>query len=168
VALYTQDSIERLKQAIDIVEIVGARTELRRVGARFTGLCPFHEERTPSFSVNPELSLFHCFGCQESGDAIGFVQKTEAMDFREAVELLADRYGVELKRRMRTPRRRNGAGCASGCWDCSTARPTSMPAICGSRARPGLRATTCASGGWGRRCSRPFGSATRQAPGTRS
>jgi DNA primase len=104
VALYTQDSIERLKQAIDIVEIVGARTELRRVGARFTGLCPFHEERTPSFSVNPELSLFHCFGCQESGDAIGFVQKTEAMDFREAVELLADRYGVELKKEDEDPK----------------------------------------------------------------
>lgn len=102
-ALYTQDSIERLKQAIDIVELVGARTELRRVGGRYTGLCPFHEERTPSFSVNQELNLFHCFGCQESGDAIGFIQKTEAMDFREAVELLADRYGVELKKENEDP-----------------------------------------------------------------
>ena len=102
-ALYTQDSIERLKQALDIVEIVGARTELRRVGARFTGLCPFHDERTPSFSVNPELNLYHCFGCQESGDAIGFVQKTEALDFKEALELLADRYGVELKKESEDP-----------------------------------------------------------------
>ncbi len=102
-ALYTQDSIERLKQAIDIVELVGARTELRRVGGRYTGLCPFHEERTPSFSVNQELNLFHCFGCQESGDAIGFIQKTEAMDFREAVELLADRYGIELKKENEDP-----------------------------------------------------------------
>ncbi len=96
-ALYTQESIDRVKLAIDIVELVGARTELRRVGTRFTGLCPFHDERTPSFGVNPELSLFHCFGCGESGDAIGFVQKTEGLDFRESIELLADRYGIELK-----------------------------------------------------------------------
>lgn len=103
-ALYTKDSVERVKQAVDVVELVGARTDLRRVGRRHTGLCPFHDERTPSFTVNPELGLYHCFGCGESGDAIGFVQQTEGLDFREAVEQLADRYGIELRKEHEDPR----------------------------------------------------------------
>lgn len=103
-ALYTKDSVERVKQAVEIVEVVGARTDLRRVGQRYTGLCPFHDERTPSFSVSGELGLYHCFGCGESGDAIRFVQQTEGLDFREAIELLADRYGVELKAEREDPR----------------------------------------------------------------
>lgn len=103
-ALYTRDSIERTKEAVDMVELVGARTDLRRVGARYTGRCPFHEERTPSFSVSAEHKLYHCFGCGESGDAIGFVSATEALDFPGAVEFLADRYGVELEREDEDPR----------------------------------------------------------------
>src|SRR5438874_3271751 len=101
---YTPDSIDRVKEAVDMVELVGARTDLRRVGSRHTGLCPFHDERTPSFSVNAEHKLYHCFGCGASGDAIGFVQASEALDFKEAVEHLADRYGVELKREQEDPR----------------------------------------------------------------
>ena len=92
--LYTQDSIERLRQAVDMVELVGGKTDLRRVGSRWVGLCPFHEERTPSFSVDAEKRVYYCFGCEAGGDAIGFVRDTEALDFPEAVELLADRYGV--------------------------------------------------------------------------
>src|SRR5688500_874789 len=86
-----------------MVELVGGRTELRRAGNRYVGLCPFHEERTPSFSVNVDQKLFHCFGCGEGGDAIGFVQQTEALDFPNAVEFLADRYGIELKREEEDP-----------------------------------------------------------------
>ena len=86
-SLYTKDSIDRLKDAVDMVELVGARTDLRRVGTRFTGLCPFHEERTPSFSVNAEHKLYHCFGCGESGDCIRFVQETEAEWKRALVSL---------------------------------------------------------------------------------
>jgi DNA primase len=102
--LYTKDSIERVKDAVDMVELVGARSELRRAGRQWTGLCPFHDERTPSFSVDPEHKLYHCFGCGESGDAIKFVEATEALDFKEAVEQLAERYGVELKREQEDPR----------------------------------------------------------------
>src|SRR3954467_52083 len=81
-----------------MVELVGARSDLRRQGAgSWKGLCPFHDERTPSFSVNAEKKVYYCFGCQESGDAIKFVQATEGLDFREAVEALAERYNVELK-----------------------------------------------------------------------
>jgi DNA primase len=101
---YTKDSIERVKDAVDMVELVGARSDLRRQGAgSWKGLCPFHDERTPSFSVNAEKKVYYCFGCQESGDAIKFVEATEGLDFREAVEALAERYNVELKREQEDP-----------------------------------------------------------------
>ena len=102
-ARYTQDSIERLREAVDMVDLVGSRTDLRRVGSRWVGLCPFHDERTPSFSVNADQGLYHCFGCGVGGDAIGFVRETEALDFAEAVELLAERCNVELKREREDP-----------------------------------------------------------------
>src|SRR5437763_4318063 len=86
-----------------MVELVGARSDLRRVGSRWTGLCPFHDERTPSFSVDAENKHYHCFGCGESGDAIQFVQATEGLNFKETIELLADRYNVELKREQEDP-----------------------------------------------------------------
>jgi DNA primase len=104
VALFTRDSIDRLRDAIDMVDLVGTKTDLRRVGSRWTGLCPFHDERTPSFSVNAEEKLFYCFGCQAKGDAIGFVEQAEGLDFPEAVELLADRYGVQMEREQDDPR----------------------------------------------------------------
>jgi len=97
-ALYTQASIERLREAVDMVDLVGTRTDLRRVGSRWVGLCPFHDERTPSFSVESDRGLYHCFGCGVGGDAIAFVRETEALDFAEAIELLAERYNVELER----------------------------------------------------------------------
>ena len=102
-ALYTQDSIQRVKEAVDMVELVSARTDLRRVGQRWVGLCPFHDERTPSFGVLPERGLYHCFGCSESGDAIKFVRETEGLDFVGALEALAERYNVELKREQEDP-----------------------------------------------------------------
>jgi DNA primase len=103
-ALISSDSLERVKQAADIVEVVSAHTDLRRQGARWVGLCPFHEERTPSFSVDPQERLYHCFGCGVGGDTIKFVQEKEGLGFAEAVELLADRYGVELEREREDPR----------------------------------------------------------------
>ena len=89
--------VERIRQAVDMVDLVQAKTELRRAGGQFQGLCPFHEERTPSFSVNAVDKVFHCFGCGEGGDLFKFVQLTEGVSFREAMELLADRYGVKLE-----------------------------------------------------------------------
>jgi DNA primase len=95
---YTDESRERVRDAIDMVELVGARTELRRAGVnRYEGLCPFHEERTPSFGIDPGQKLFYCFGCGEGGDAFKFVQLTEGLDFRGALEHLAGRYGIELE-----------------------------------------------------------------------
>ncbi len=102
-ALISNESLDRVKQAADIVEVVSAHTDLRRQGARYTGLCPFHEERTPSFSVEPTEKLYHCFGCGVGGDVIKFVEEKEGVGFAEAVELLADRYGVELEREQEDP-----------------------------------------------------------------
>jgi DNA primase len=90
-------SVEAVKAAASIVEVVQTRTQLRRSGARFVGRCPFHEERTPSFSVNPEKGIYYCFGCQKGGDAIRFVEETENLDFAGAIEFLADRFRIPLE-----------------------------------------------------------------------
>jgi DNA primase len=104
VALISPESLDRVKQAADIVEVISAHTDLRRAGARYTGLCPFHDERTPSFSVDAQEKLYHCFGCGVGGDVIKFVEEKDGLGFAEAVELLADRYGVEVEREQEDPK----------------------------------------------------------------
>jgi DNA primase len=104
VSRFTGDSVERVKEATDIVEVISAYTDLRRSGTRFSGLCPFHDERSPSFSVDPQEKLYHCFGCGVGGDVIRFVEEKEGLAFADAVEALADRYGVELEREAEDPR----------------------------------------------------------------
>ena len=103
-ARVTEHSVDRVRQAADIVEIVSAYTDLRRQGTRFVGLCPFHEERTPSFSVDSAKKVYYCFGCEAGGDVFGFLEAKEGLEFREALEMLADRYGVELEREAEDPR----------------------------------------------------------------
>jgi DNA primase len=104
-ALYTNESKDRVRDAVDFLEIVSARTELRRAGpARYEGLCPFHDERTPSFGIDPAQKVYYCFGCQASGDLFTFVQETEGVDFKGALELLAERSGVELELEQEDPR----------------------------------------------------------------
>jgi DNA primase len=100
---FTPETIERVREAADIVEIVSGHSDLRRQGERFTGLCPFHEERTPSFSVKPAEGFYYCFGCEAGGDAIRFVQEKEGLSFPDAVESLAERYGVEIERESEDP-----------------------------------------------------------------
>jgi DNA primase len=82
--------------AADMLEVVGQYTQLKKAGANFMGRCPFHEEKTPSFSVDPAEKLYYCFGCGEGGDLLTFVEKKENLDFAQAVEALADRFGVQL------------------------------------------------------------------------
>ncbi len=98
-----QESVEAVKAAADILDVIGARTQLRKAGARYTGRCPFHEERTPSFSVNPVEKLYYCFGCGAGGDLISFVKETENVDFTGAVEWLADRFRIELEYEETSP-----------------------------------------------------------------
>jgi DNA primase len=91
------DDVARVREATDLVALAGEHIALKRVGRRFMGLCPFHTEKTPSFSINPELGVYMCFGCQKSGDAITFIREVEHLDFVEAVERLAARAGITLR-----------------------------------------------------------------------
>jgi DNA primase len=92
-----RQSIDQVQAAADLVEIVGHYTQLKKSGANFMGCCPFHEEKTPSFSVNPVEKLYYCFGCGEGGNLFSFVQRKENLDFAQAVEHLADKYGIALE-----------------------------------------------------------------------
>jgi len=96
-------SVEAVKAAADFVAVVEERTQLRKSGGRLVGRCPFHEERTPSFSVNPGQGLFYCFGCHKGGDMITFVRETQGLDFAGAIEWLADRFRVELEYEESSP-----------------------------------------------------------------
>ena len=90
-------SVDEVKAVADIVSVVSARTQLRKVGGRYLGRCPFHEERTPSFSVNATDKLYYCFGCGAKGDLITFVRETEQLDFAGAIAWLADRFNVQIE-----------------------------------------------------------------------
>jgi DNA primase len=103
VARIRDSSVEAVKQAADIVVLVEARTRLRKVGGRYTGLCPFHSEKTPSFSVSADKGTYHCFGCGVGGDAISFVRETEGLDFVGAIEWLGDRFHVPLEYEESSP-----------------------------------------------------------------
>ncbi|MCA9672735.1 MAG: DNA primase [Myxococcales bacterium] len=89
--------IADIRDRTDIVQVIGRYVELKRSGGNHKGLCPFHDEKTPSFNVNADKQFFHCFGCQESGDVIGFLMKLEGRTFMEVVEELAQRAGVEIQ-----------------------------------------------------------------------
>jgi DNA primase len=103
VARIKDTSVEEVKAAADMVAVVSARTQLRKAGGRYLGRCPFHEERTPSFSVNATDKLYYCFGCGAKGDLITFVRETEQLDFAGAVEWLADRFNVQLEYEETSP-----------------------------------------------------------------
>src|SRR5690625_3839954 len=94
--MISDEKKEEIREAADLVEVVGDYVRLKRSGSSFTGLCPFHEERTPSFHVTPRLGIYKCFGCGESGDLFQFVMQMEGIGFPEAMRTLAGRYGVHL------------------------------------------------------------------------
>ena len=101
---FTADSRDRVRDAVDMIAVVSDHTELRRAGAtEYVGRCPFHDERTPSFGVNPVEKVYYCFGCQASGDVFTFLMETEGLDFPGALQSLADRFGVELQTEQEDP-----------------------------------------------------------------
>jgi DNA primase len=104
VSRYTADSRDKVRDAVDMLAVVGAKVELSRKGVdSYFGCCPFHDERTPSFHVRPDEKHYHCFGCSESGDPFDFVMQTEGLDFKGALESLADRFGVKLETEEESP-----------------------------------------------------------------
>lgn len=90
-------NVELIKSKIDIVTLVGSYLELKKSGSNYKGVCPFHNEKSPSFMVNQNLQIYKCFGCGESGDIISFVEKIEGIDFRGALKLLSEKYGIALE-----------------------------------------------------------------------
>ena len=101
------DAVAEVKSRLDLVEVIGGYVTLHRAGRELTGLCPFHAEKTPSFTVSPERQVWYCHGCHEGGDLFKFIEQIERIDFRQALEMLADRAGVELESGPRSDR---GAG----------------------------------------------------------
>jgi DNA primase len=91
-----QDTVAEIKRKLTIQDVVGPYVKLTRAGKALKGLCPFHKEKTPSFTVSLERGSYHCFGCGEGGDMFSFVEKMEGLDFKGALKLLADKAGVEI------------------------------------------------------------------------
>src|SRR5208337_2802069 len=95
--VFSSATLEQIRAASDIVEVIGSYLPLKRAGVNFVALCPFHKEKTPSFNVNPQRQIFHCFGCHKGGDVFTFVKEYESIDFVEAVRRLADRAKIPLE-----------------------------------------------------------------------
>ena len=95
-ARLSQAFLDDLLDRLDIVEVIDRRVKLKKAGKNYTACCPFHDERTPSFSVNPDKQFYYCFGCGAGGNALGFVMDYERLDFLEAVEGLAQTVGLEI------------------------------------------------------------------------
>lgn len=106
-ALIAQSSIQAVIDACDMIEVVAPYTSLKKSGANYMGRCPFHGEKTPSFSVDPGQKLYYCFGCGEGGNVFTFIEKKEGLDFADAVKMLADKYGVRLQYEASSPEQEN-------------------------------------------------------------
>ena len=166
----SDEDVQRVRDATDLVSLVSERVVLRQKGRLFWGLCPFHGEKTPSFKVDPATQLWHCFGCGRGGDAFGFVMESDHVDFPDAVRLLADRARIEI---VEEAGRRCPRGARSGC-SLRARKPPRSTSRCSparaSRARhrrasisPGAAsaARSRSAGGW---ASRPGRGALVQAP----
>jgi DNA primase len=104
--------IDRVRESTDLVELISEVTKVKRSGRTFMAVCPFHEEKTPSMSVDQARGLYHCFGCGKGGDVFTFVQETQGVDFADAIEMLAKRAGITLVRDAADAQRRGRRGAA--------------------------------------------------------
>src|SRR5258706_8328439 len=105
--LIREDAIREIRERASIADVVSDVVALKRRGRSATGLCPFHTEKTPSFTVSEERGFYHCFGCGEHGDVFSFVMKTQAVTFPEAVRTVADRFGIPVPTDVGAPRPRS-------------------------------------------------------------
>lgn len=95
-ARYSEELIDEIKNSNDIVDVISQYISLKRSGRNYFGLCPFHNEKSPSFSVSPDKQIFHCFGCGVGGNVFSFISKIEGINFKESLEMLAERAGINL------------------------------------------------------------------------
>ena len=157
-ALISPDSLERVKQTADIVEVISAHTDLRRQGARWVGLCPFHEERTPSFSVDPCEKLYHCFGCGVGGDTIKFVEEKEGLELHRRGRAARRPLRGRARARERGPAGRGAArSSAAASKSCSTAPRPSTRAYLWDAEEAGKARDYMAERGLGEEVLRAFG-----------
>ena len=105
-ALIPEDKISEIKNATDIVDVVSETVLLKKAGKNYIGLCPFHSEKTPSFTVSPDKQIFHCFGCSAGGNVFSFLMRQEGMSFPEAARHLARRYGIDIPEGRLSPEQR--------------------------------------------------------------
>src|SRR3989338_11610957 len=92
------DEVARVREKIDIVSLISEYLPLKKAGRNFKAVCPFHNEKTPSFVVSPERQIWHCFGCSKGGDIFTFLMEKEGIEFKEALEMLAKKAGITLKK----------------------------------------------------------------------
>ena len=102
-----ESTLSEIRDRLDIAEVIGEHVALQRKGGRYWGLCPFHQEKSPSFTVTPDKGVFYCFGCHKGGTVFDFVMEVEKVPWRDAVEILAKKAGIEI------PREDERAGTAS-------------------------------------------------------
>ena len=107
-----RSEIDRVREATDIVDLVSEVTKVKRSGRAYMAICPFHEEKTPSMSLDRTRGFYHCFGCGKGGDVFGFVEETQAVDFRDALEILARKAGITLVHDPADAKRRGKQGSA--------------------------------------------------------
>ena len=98
-----ENNVDKVRRMTDIVELIEEYFPLRRAGVNYKALCPFHQEKTPSFVISPDKQIFHCFGCGKSGDSFTFLMEMEGIDFPEALRRLAERSNIELKTNLQNP-----------------------------------------------------------------
>ena len=116
-AFIPEDKISEIKNAADIVDIVSEAVLLKKAGKNHVGLCPFHSEKTPSFTVSPDKQIFHCFGCGTGGNVFSFLMKQEGLSFPDAVKRLAKRYGIDIPVRSLSPQEKNKIGEREALFD---------------------------------------------------
>ena len=100
------EKVIEVRNRADIIEVISEAVRLKRTGKNYLGLCPFHTEKTPSFTVSPDKQIFHCFGCGEGGNVFSFMMKHAGFSFPEAVRQVARRYGIDIPRQSLTPDQR--------------------------------------------------------------
>src|SRR6202034_3619623 len=101
--MIAQETIQQILSRIDIIEIVGGFVKLKKRGANYLGLCPFHDEKTPSFTVSPTKEIYKCFGCGKAGNSVSFIMEHEHASYPEALRYLADKYHIAIAETISTP-----------------------------------------------------------------
>src|SRR5512143_2896586 len=99
-SMIPDDKVQEVRERAAILDVIADYVNLRKSGANYLGLCPFHGEKTPSFNVNPGRAIFHCFGCGAGGNAFSFIMRIEGLSFPEAVKLMARKTGIEIEERQ--------------------------------------------------------------------